>query len=44
MELFLLIFKDLDNEYYEIPKEYIVVVFQNVKVYKNENFRKNNKE
>ena len=44
MELFLLIFKDLDNEYYGIPKEYIVGVFQNVKVYKNPNFRKNYKD
>lgn len=38
------IFKDLDNEYYGIPKEYIVGAFQNGKVYKNPNFRKNYKD
>lgn len=38
------LFKDLDNEYYGIPKEYIVGAFQNGKVYKNPNFRKNYKD
>lgn len=38
------IFKDLDNEYYGIPKEYIVGAFQNGKIYKNPNFRENYKD